>query len=415
MSVKVRDDIIANMSETSYIGVQFKPIGKTYNFMLPENMKVDRNSLVVVNTVRGKQIGRVAAVNLPQPENPSEVQSIERVANEEDLARKAEITAKEEEVVNAVAKYLRDPGHEGIKVVDAEYSLDYSRLTIYLNYESTTDFNPRNFIRDVSHMFQGCRIEVRQVGPRDAAKALSGIGSCGIEKRCCSKFLTEFSSISIKMAKAQDISLTPMEITGICGRLRCCLAYEYEMYDEARKNLPKKKKIVNTPLGEGKVLQVLPLKDSVLVDLPEKGPREFTRTELETGILEDKSALKNIGDFTFSEHDEDVEVVRLESPEPRQEQPRGRSSRRGDRSRQGGQSRSKNSRDQQGKAREQQPSGNRRQDQQRNSSPQSRQQTSSDRQNQSGQPQEQRKSNSGRRRKSRPRRNEPANNPSKQE
>jgi cell fate regulator YaaT (PSP1 superfamily) len=408
MNQKVEDDIIANMYETSYIGVQFKAIGKTYSFMLPENLEVERNELVVVNTVRGKQIGRVAAVNLPQPESPFEVQVIERVANEEDLQRKAEISEKEEEVVSAVAKYLLDPGHEGIKVVEAEYSLDYSRLTIYLNYESSTNFNPRNFIRDVSHMFQGCRIEVRQVGPRDAAKALSGIGACGIEKRCCSRFLTEFGSISIKMAKAQDISLTPMEITGICGRLRCCLAYEYEMYDEALKNLPKKKKVINTPLGEGKVLQIMPLKDSVLVDLPEKGPREFTRTELETGVLEEKTALKAVEDFTFSERDEDVEVVRLESPKPREAKPSGRRDRRSDRFRQRGQSQNVNTRDGQGSSREQNPQNSRRQRQDQNSSQQTRQ-------DQAGQPQEQRKSNSGRRRKSRPQRDPSINNPPKQE
>lgn len=411
MSVKVGDDIIANMSETNYIGVQFKPIGKTYSFMLPENLEVERNTLVVVNTVRGKQIGRVATVNLAQPENPSEVQAIERVANEEDLQRKAEITAKEEEVVTAVAKYLRDPGHEGVKVVDAEYSLDYSRLTIYLNYETSTDFNPRNFIRDVSHMFKDCRIEVRQVGPRDAAKVISGIGSCGIEKRCCSRFLTDFSSISIKMAKSQDISLTPMEITGICGRLRCCLAYEHEMYEEARSKLPKKKKVVSTPLGEGKVLQVMPLKDSVLIDLPEKGPREFTRTELETGILEEKVTPVAAKEFSFSEEDEDVEVVRLDSPRPREEKSRGRSGRQDDRARQSGQAGGVNSRDGQRPTRDQKPSSNRRQDQPRNNSQQSR----SGRQDQAGQPQEQRKSGSSRRRKSRPRRDQTPGTPPKQE
>lgn len=411
MRVKDRDDIIANMSETSYIGVQFKPIGKTYNFMLPENMEVERNSLVVVNTVRGKQIGRVAAVNLPQPENSSEVQPIERIANEEDLQQKAEISAKEEEVVKAVAKYLRDPGHEGVKVVEVEYSLDYSRLTIYLNYETNANFNSRNFIRDVSHLFKDCRIDVRQVGPRDAAKALSGIGACGIEKRCCSRFLTEFSSISIKMAKSQDISLTPMEITGICGRLRCCLAYEHAMYEEARVNLPKKKKMVNTPLGEGKVLQVMPLKDSVLIDLPEKGPREFTRTELETGILEEKVVPVVGKDFEFSEDDEDVEVVRLESPKPREDRSRGRSGRQDSRSRQSGQPGAGNTRDGQRSTRGQKPSNNRRQDQARSSN----QQSNPNRQDQTGQAQEQRKSSSSRRRKSRPRRDQSSNNPPKQE
>ena len=411
MSVKALDDIIANMSEISYIGVQFKPIGKTYSFALPEGLEVGKDSLVVVNTVRGKQIGRVAALNLPQPENSAEVQPIERVANEEDLKRKAEITLKEQEVVVAVAKYLRDPGHEGVKAVDAEYSLDYSRLTIYLNYETSTDFNPRNFIRDVSHMFKDCRIDVRQVGPRDAAKSLSGIGSCGIEKRCCSRFLTEFSSISIKMAKSQDISLTPMEITGICGRLRCCLAYEHEMYEEARTKLPKKKKVVSTPLGEGKVLQVMPLRDSVLIDLPEKGPREFTRTELETGILEEKATPVVTKDFTFSEEDEDVEVVRLESPKPREDRSRERRSGSRDKPRQG-EPRNQNPRTEQRPTRDQKPSNDRRPDQERRNVQPPRQQ---DKPRQQDQSQEQRKNNSGRRRKSRPRRDQTPGTPPIQE
>lgn len=398
MGVKFRNDIIATMSEINYIGVQFKPIGKTYSFSLPEGLEVQRNAWVVVNTVRGKQIGRVITVNLPQPENFSGIQPIERIATEEDLQRKAEITEKEEEVVAAVAKYLRDPGHEGVKVVDAEYSLDYSRLTIYLDYETGIDFNPRNFIRDVSHMFKDCHIEVRQVGPRDAAKVISGIGACGIEKRCCSRFLTEFSSISIKMAKSQDISLTPMEITGICGRLRCCLAYEYDFYEEARAKLPKKKKIVTTPLGEGKVLQVMPLKDSVLIDLPEKGPREFTRTELETGVLEEKKAPLVAKDFSFSGQDEDMEVVHLDSPKPREDRYRGRRDRQDNRQRQSGQQRIENARDGQRPSREQKPSNSRRQDQEHNSSQPSR----LGRQNEPAKSQDQRKGNPGRRRKPRP-------------
>ena len=400
------------MSETNYIGVQFKPIGKTYSFAFPEGLEVERDTLVVVNTVRGKQIGRVTTVNLAQPENTSEVQPIERIANEEDLQRKAEISAKEEEVVLAVAKYLRDPGHEGVKVVDAEYSLDYSRLTIYLNYETTTDFNPRNFIRDVSHMFKDCRIEVRQVGPRDAAKSISGIGSCGIEKRCCSRFLTDFSSISIKMAKSQDISLTPMEITGICGRLRCCLAYEHDMYEEARTKLPKKKKVVSTPLGEGKVLQVMPLRDSVLIDLPEKGPREFTRTELETGILEEKVVPVVAKDYSFSEEDQDVEVVHLESPKPREDKPRERRGGRDDRTHRSGEPRGQEPRSDQRPSRDQRSANNQKQGQPRNSSQQPGQQAKPQ---QPGQPQEQRKTNPGRRKKSRPRRDQPSDNPPKKE
>ena len=106
---------------------------------------------------------------------------------------------------------------------------------------------------------------MRQIGPRDVAKILGGMGACGLETRCCSKFLTDFSPISIKMAKEQGISLTPTEITGMCGRLRCCLIYEYEQYVEARKQLPKRNKRVVTPRGEGKVVDVLPMSDRVMV------------------------------------------------------------------------------------------------------------------------------------------------------
>ncbi len=113
---------------------------------------------------------------------------------------------------------------------------------------------------------------MRQIGPRDVAKIIGGMGACGLETRCCSKFLTDFSPISIKMAKAQGISLTPSEITGMCGRLRCCLIYEYEQYVKARKTLPKRKKRVVTPNGEGMVIDVAPLSGMVTVKL--EGDRE---------------------------------------------------------------------------------------------------------------------------------------------
>jgi len=403
------------MSDNTFVGVQFKPIGKTYTFLLPEAIDVERGNLVVVNTVRGKQIGKVTSVNLGQPENTAEVQSIERIANDADLQRKAEITAKEEEVVAAVAKYLRDPGHDGVKVVDAEYSLDRSRLTIYLNYETGIDFNPRNFIRDISNIYRDCRIEVRQVGPRDAAKALSGIGSCGIEMRCCSRFLTDFSSISIKMAKSQDISLTPMEITGICGRLRCCLAYEHEMYEEARAKLPKKKKLIMTPLGEGKVRQVLPLKDAVLVDLPEKGPQEFTRTELETGVMQEKVAPITISESSYISHDEDVEVITLESPKPREDRSNNRRNKSSDRSQQSGRSQQETPRDGQQTARNRRSSNNQRSGQDSAGSQQPRQQGETKQTGNTGQEQGQRKSGSGRRRKSRPHRDQSTDRTAKEE
>jgi cell fate regulator YaaT (PSP1 superfamily) len=133
----------------------------------------------------------------------------------------------------------------------------------------------------MKRLYRQTAIDTRQVGPRDVAKIIGGMGACGLAERCCSMFLTEFSPISIKMAKAQGISLNPQEITGMCGRLRCCLVYEYEQYVEARKTLPKRKKRVITALGEGQVVDLLPLKQAVIVQLADGRRAEFLLHELQ--------------------------------------------------------------------------------------------------------------------------------------
>ncbi len=278
------------MTEQSIIGVQLSPVGKIYHFSVPEGIYIKQEDWVLVNTARGRQLGRVLVTSVEHPHNADEIQPIERIATEQDLEVKEKNAEKEKAALEKAREYLKGPCFEAVKAFAAEYSFDGNRLTFYLNYEPDAGFDLRAFLRDISRSFRDVRLEVRQVGPRDMAKALSGLGACGIEKRCCSRFLTEFSSISIKMAKSQDISLTPEEITGMCGRLRCCLNYEYETYEEARKNLPKRKKMVQTPMGEGKVIQVLPLSDSVVVELPEGGPRQFTLEELQTGKLAEKTS-----------------------------------------------------------------------------------------------------------------------------
>ena len=278
------------MTEQSIIGVQLSPVGKIYHFSVPEGIHIKQEDWVLVNTARGRQLGRVLVTSIEHPHNADEIQPIERIATEQDLEVKEKNAEKEKAALEKAREYLKGPCFEAVKAFAAEYSFDGNRLTFYLNYEPDAGFDLRAFLRDISRSFRDVRLEVRQVGPRDMAKALSGLGACGIEKRCCSRFLTEFSSISIKMAKSQDISLTPEEITGMCGRLRCCLNYEYETYEEARKNLPKRKKMVQTPMGEGKVIQVLPLSDSVVVELPEGGPRQFTLEELQTGKLAEKTS-----------------------------------------------------------------------------------------------------------------------------
>ena len=321
------------MVENTIIGVQFSPVGKVYDFVLPDGAMVRVGDIVLVSTTRGRQLGEVVRKRSKQIDESSEIQPIERIANEEDLAVWEANKLREQEALEKIRAYLKEQRLEGVKVLSADYSFDGNRMTLYLSYEPNQDFDLRTFIRDISKDFSDTHIEVRQIGPRDVAKAISGLGACGIEKRCCSRFLTNFSSISIKMAKSQDISLTPMEITGMCGRLRCCLAYEYEIYEEARKNLPKRKKVIQTPLGEGRVVQVLPLSNSVVVDLPEKGPRQFSLEELQSGKLSDK----NPGEVSLPQVDvfeeADVELLTFEEPVPSKEA-KSQHERKSDRSRQ---------------------------------------------------------------------------------
>jgi len=301
------------MSEIKLIGVQFKPIGKSYHFSVPEDLEINVGEYVIVNTSYGKQIGRITKLGINEPEGHQDIQPIERLASPRDLMLKDMIKQKEAEAVKKTEAFIFDSKYDGVKVIGAEYSFDSSKLTLYLSYDNAPDFNMRNFIREAAPMFPETRVEIRQVGPRDMAKELSGLGACGIEKRCCSRFLTEFSSISIRMAKSQNVSLTPSEITGICGRLRCCLSYEHETYEEARKLLPRVKKVISTPLGEGKVVQVLPLTDSVVVNIPELGYKEITRQELESGKMEEKKV--SVSDVEPEEKiaAEGVELISLEN------------------------------------------------------------------------------------------------------
>ena len=298
--------------ELRIIGVQFNPVGKIYHFSAPAGEPLEVGYYVVVNTSRGKQLGKVKVLDVPNPQNVNEIQPIERAATSKDLMLMDMISEKEDQATAQVREFLKKSRFHQVKMMDAEYSFDSTRLTLYLHYEPDSGFDIKGFLREVSPLFRDVRLEIRQVGPRDMAKFVSGLGACGIEKRCCSRFLTEFSSISIKMAKSQDISLTPEEITGICGRLRCCLNYEYEQYEEARKSLPKRKKVIQTPLGQGQVVQVLPLSNAVVVDIPESGPHKFTQEELETGIVAQKPEAKPEAAEKPDELSGDVEYLRLD-------------------------------------------------------------------------------------------------------
>ena len=266
---------------TNVVGVRFAKTGKVYHFDASTVQNVQLGDSVVVETSRGWQIGQVALV-IQDPNSPAEGawKKVDRLATARDLAMRQLWQRKEAEVIAASRQRVKELSLEGVKIVQAEYSIDGARLTIFFSSEVEEKVELKSLRQDMQRQFSPSQVEVRQMGPRDVAKLFGGMGACGLETRCCARFLTEFSSISIKMAKEQGISLTPTEITGMCGRLRCCLVYEYEAYIQARQQLPKRNKRVITPLGEGKVVDVIPLQDKVLVELPEIGVRQFEKNDL---------------------------------------------------------------------------------------------------------------------------------------
>jgi cell fate regulator YaaT (PSP1 superfamily) len=248
------------------IGVRFHPIGKLYHFDASAHPEIRPGDRVIVETARGRQLGEAVAFIPQEKQQPGEGghKAIERMATPQDLVMQQMWQSRETEAMiecRARAAELRLL----VKVVKADYNYDGSRLTLLYATEGDDKANTGSLRGDMQRLFPKTHVELRQIGPRDVAKILCGLGACGLETRCCSMFLTEFSPVSIKMAKEQGISLNPQEITGMCGRLRCCLVYEYEQYVAARKNLPRRGKRVGTPRGEGKVLDINPLKQTVYV------------------------------------------------------------------------------------------------------------------------------------------------------
>lgn len=259
------------------VGVSFGPVGKIYHFDSNHISDLHKGDYVIVETSRGLQIGKVIELFTDpgiqtdgEPRKP-----VMRKATPRDLMLRKYWEIREEEVFQFALTRSKGLNLEGVKIVGAEYSFDGSRIAILFSNEAEEKLDLKVLRKDVQRKYNSLNIEMRQIGPRDVAKIMGGMGACGLEKRCCSMYLTDFKSISIRMAKNQGISLTPTEITGMCGRLRCCLDYEHDQYVESLGRLPKKNKKVITPLGKGKVIGLNPLRERVMVDIQEIGPREF--------------------------------------------------------------------------------------------------------------------------------------------
>jgi cell fate regulator YaaT (PSP1 superfamily) len=252
--------------QPTIIGVRFTRIGKIYHFDSSAMPDVSVGEHVIVDTSRGKHLGEVIQKLDEAPSTPEGGwKRVERRATPRDLLLWQSWQNKQTEAMINCRAHAAELKLNEIKIINAEYSYDGSRLAFLFSTESEDKVDLKSLKKDMAELYPKTHIEMRQIGPRDVAKFLGGMGACGIEIRCCSQFLTDFSPISIKMAKEQGISLTPTEITGMCGRLRCCLIYEYEQYVEARKHLPKRNKRVITPKGEGKVIDVLPMSNKIMV------------------------------------------------------------------------------------------------------------------------------------------------------
>jgi len=267
---------------TRVVAIRFQELGKLYHFDASAVPDLKVGDLVIVATSRGREMGEVAGfVEKPEPPPEGPWKPIERRATAQEVIGRRLWQRRELEAMIECRAKAAELGMRHVKIAKAEYSYDGTRLTFLFSGEGDEKIDVRDLRREMAAHYRPTEVEFRQIGPRDVARILGGMGACGLEERCCSKFLTEFSPVSIKMAKAQGISLNPQEITGMCGRLRCCLVYEYEQYVEARKTMPKRNKRVLTPLGEGRVSEVFPLKQSVIVALDDGKRAEFYRHELQ--------------------------------------------------------------------------------------------------------------------------------------
>ncbi|TFJ93018.1 PSP1 domain-containing protein [Lentibacillus salicampi] len=265
------------------IGVRFKKAGKLYYFD-PGNNDLEIDQYVVVETVRGIEFGRVVITNRQVDEEDVvlPLKRVIRVADEQDKRTVVENQELAEVALESCTQKIKD--HQlDMNLANVEYTFDRNKIIFYFTADGRVDF--RNLVKDLAATFK-TRIELRQIGVRDEAKMLGGVGPCG-RLLCCSTFLGDFEPVSIKMAKDQNLSLNPAKISGLCGRLMCCLKYENDNYETAKRELPDIGEHVKTPYGEGKVTGLNILERVIHIEIPEKERViEYTLDEMiDEGII----------------------------------------------------------------------------------------------------------------------------------
>lgn len=258
------------------VGIRFKRAGKVYYFDAA-GIELKVGDYVVVKTSRGMELGHVviAPAQVLSSEVEEPLKPVLRKAEPEDIKRAEELDAQIEEALIECGKMIGEL-QLPMKLLSAEYNLDGNRLTFLFSAEDRVDF--RELVRRLSGKFK-VRVELRQVGSRDEAKLVGGFGRCG-RQLCCMSFLNEFTPVSIKMAKEQELPLNPMKISGACGRLMCCLAYESEQYRIMKEKMPKIGQRVSTHMGDATVVGSNPLKETVLVELESEATVELPLSEV---------------------------------------------------------------------------------------------------------------------------------------
>ena len=258
------------------VGVKFKSAGKVYYFD-PDNLEVDIGTNVIVETARGMEFG---TVNMTEKEvHPSEIVSplkkIIRIADEKDHKKYEENLQKKERALRLCQDKI-DKHKLEMKLIDVEYTFDNSKIIFYFTADGRVDF--RELVKDLASVFK-MRIELRQIGVRDEAKMMGGIGTCG-RSLCCHSWLTDFEPVSIKMAKVQNLSLNPTKISGICGRLMCCLKYENDVYVELKRGIPDIGERIKTPDGVAVVVDTNILENKIKTRLVlEEGNKDKEQPE----------------------------------------------------------------------------------------------------------------------------------------
>lgn len=288
-------------------GVRFKKAGKIYYFD-PKDIDIQKGDYVIVETARGIEFGEavIGLKNISEEEIVAPLKSVIRKANEEDISKHSENKKQEQEAfdicVNKIEKHELD-----MKLIDVEYTFDNNKIIFYFTADGRVDF--RELVKDLASVFR-TRIELRQIGVRDEAKMIGGLGPCG-RPMCCSTFLGEFAPVSIKMAKEQNLSLNPSKISGICGRLMCCLTYEQDTYESIREVMPKVNSKVKTPYGDGIVINNNIVKESLKVRISYDDVEEIKEV-----ALKDTELIKG-GYEGDKEHDNRLDNIEIHDEEDR--------------------------------------------------------------------------------------------------